>query len=71
MNNPYFLSALSGFVVYITQLLIKKSKGEKTDKMDMIKIALIVSIGVFCLLSFYERENPPTLNEPFISSLEA
>lgn len=70
MNNPYFLSALSGFIVYITQLLIKKSKGEKADKLDMLKLALIVTIGVFGILSFYERERPPTLNEPFISSSE-
>ena len=70
MNNPYFISAISGIIVYIVQLLLKNSKGETIHKMDMVKISLVVSIGVFAILGFYEREKLPILTEPFISSSE-
>lgn len=71
MNNPYFLSALSGFSVYIIAFLIKKSGNKEFDKSDIIKLSLFVVIATFLLLNFYEKAPNPVLKEPFISSFES
>ena len=70
MNNPYFLSALVGFVTYIVQMILYKTKNQATEKIDLLKISLFVTICTFILLNFYEKAPSPVLSEPFISSGE-
>ena len=68
MNNPYVLSFISGIVIYIFNIILQKSKNKEVEKLESIKLAVIVMIGVFALLHYYEKEISPILSEPFISS---
>ena len=68
MNNPYILCAISGLCIYIFNTILQKSQNKEVEKMENIKLSVIVMIGVFALLHFYEKESLPILSEPFISS---
>ena len=68
MNNPYILSAISGICIYIFSTLLQKSNNKEVEKIENVKLSIIVMIGVFAILHFYEKETLQVLSEPFISS---
>ena len=55
-------------MIYILNTLLQKNKNKEVEKIENIKLSIIVMIGVFALLHFYEKETSPMLSEPFISS---
>ena len=70
MNNPYIISVGSAVVAFLALVLMKRSKKEDVNRLELLKISSIVALIVFGCLFIYEKPPEPILSEPFISSSE-
>ena len=68
MNNILVLCLISGICVYIMNTMLQKLKNKDVEKLENLKLSIMVMIGAFTILHFYEKETLPVLSEPFISS---
>ena len=64
-------SLLGGAVVFIAMALLKKVQGERINRMELLKVALIVTGTIFIILSARVEPKSAVLSEPFTSSLES
>jgi hypothetical protein len=48
--------------------MLQKLKNKDVEKLENLKLSIMVMIGAFAILHFYEKETLPVLSEPFISS---
>lgn len=69
--NPMYRSLLGGIVAFISVALIKKLQGERINRMELLKISIVVSGIVFALSGAAQGADAVVLSEPFTSSLES
>jgi len=69
--NPMYRSLVGGIVAFISIALIKKLQGERINRMELLKISIVVSGIVFALSGSAQSADSAVLSEPFISSLES
>ena len=71
-RSPIITSAMCGAAAAVVMTLMKSSKGEKLDKVELLGIFALVASLVFSALKLScNPANLPTLSEPFITSLES
>ena len=63
--NECFISLASGLVIFIIISAYKRSKDEKINKSECLKISCLVSSIVFAIISLYSKPLEPILSEPF------
>ena len=70
MNNQYVVSIGAGIVFAIIQIMMKRTKNEPIEKVEIMKMAVAVAAIVLGALQVYKTPVEPVLSEPFISSSE-